>query len=170
MLSQISETHYPELIFMSLYSITCAMEKTLGERRSVDLLPWCAIQFSKPVKANKSSKWLHRLNLSRYFSVYAHIRRKMWPYWPELVLCSAIYLMAGNGYLGVLWDTWKISLLFSPTICTPWSIKDLLLRLWICLCTYKPYFVRTYLWRTYLWNSYRTAFVLFKTVCILSSD
>lgn len=39
MLSQISETHYPELIFMSLYSITCAMEKTLGERRSVDLLP-----------------------------------------------------------------------------------------------------------------------------------
>lgn len=30
MLSQIPETHCPELICVSLYSITCAMEKTLG--------------------------------------------------------------------------------------------------------------------------------------------
>lgn len=30
MLSQIPETHYLELVCMSLYSMTCAMGKTLG--------------------------------------------------------------------------------------------------------------------------------------------
>lgn len=53
MLPQIPETNYPELICMFLYNIMCAMEKPLGEGRSVQLLLSCVIQFSKPIKTNQ---------------------------------------------------------------------------------------------------------------------